>query len=355
MDETKLKKLIQDLKSENYGTKLDAIEAIASAQRKGTNISLVIPTLSNLLVHKDEFFVKCTTEALTNFYLKNKEKDKILELMKHKNVIIRRATIFSICVYNDKSSITYIFDSVAEAMFDEDSKVREDAAKTLDFASDSHDISVLIPALVKALGDNSIAYTAKNVIVKAQNKGIDISLAIPFLISNRILGYNCDESILRNFINRKKENAKLFLDEIKKPGEKALSELVIKELVKLVEDILAGKKLCEICRQIPVELSFNVDDPTPEPTGKLVALFSFDANEAGMGGYGIYKCPLCSNYYYNDWEQSMTGSQMNDYEHWSLLRKENAKDFLDLIEKYKVDKNNPEVKKLIQKCEEMKG
>ncbi|MGC4115735.1 MAG: hypothetical protein QM765_14255 [Myxococcales bacterium] len=67
-------------------------------------------------------------------------------------------------------------------------------------------------------------------------------------------------------------------------------------------------------------LRVNVDDAPTQVERALTSPATFRCDLAGMGGFGLRRCPACGAWFYTDWEESRTGSQSNDFQTTYRLR-----------------------------------
>jgi hypothetical protein len=98
-----------------------------------------------------------------------------------------------------------------------------------------------------------------------------------------------------------------------------------------------------------------VDDELPPAAAKLTSIFRCDANEPGMGWYGVSQCPACGTLYFSSAESSFTGSQANDYFRLTRVSAETARGVASEILNSSMDKNNPSVQEILEACESLSG
>ncbi len=260
----------------NYTSRL--ISEIA----KKEDISESVPQIVKSLSDKSSTVKYNTAKALTDQYINEKNWVKIQELLKSKDDEVRKGTTLALKYAAYKIDISTLIQDFAKLLSDNNQDVRAYTADALEnAASNNLDISKAVPALAKALSDKNYSvkdnaldalattawklkkdisvaisgltkllsdeeYNIKEKAAKclgyASFQGADISKSVNSLI--KLLSSDLDSYTtlnvaviwsLKEFASKKKQNAKLVFDGIKKLK---CDNPEVKKLIEKCEEIL---------------------------------------------------------------------------------------------------------------------
>jgi len=169
------------LRHENPAARSAACRSLISIAAKD-DIAVVMPLLLEQL--SDKRVNSGAAEALTWQYFNKKTWEELRALMRNGDGQVRRGTLWALRDVSYNEDVSGLLPDVIHALSDDVSDVRSHAIDVLEHAlMKGTDISSAVPALTEALsdGDYTVRHDSADLLDSAARKGMDISSAVPAL------------------------------------------------------------------------------------------------------------------------------------------------------------------------------